>query len=365
MNFKSIYHLFGRHPETREHTGFLSWLAENGASSWHDNGFASDSPQIVVQSYDGSSIWGFLESRPEFDSFGEMVAPPEITMNAVFDQQEAQSKRSIIRAALATEGSDLRSVVAVRPQVDFTMEPAELTWEVELAQGEVVSSFSIDQDLKVQKSDERPVKVGAKHQRRPFIMADDLASNELHTLWAFRGQAEEWTAGPLSVREKARRIFNEVLRLYRYDDGIPLISEFTWRDTLVRDRNNYRGICDEFAVVQISYLRAIGIPARLKFLIWQDSAGQGVGHGCLEFREGNTWVHMDALWRAFDNSQVYRNSVGARNLTVMDADYPSDSRSDRPAWGKPDPRGDGLLNPYGDFVINPTYPGNSRQGYSF
>jgi hypothetical protein len=48
----------------------------------------------------------------------------------------------------------------------------------------------------------------------------------------------------------------------------------------------------------------------------------------------------------------------------MDADAPLDSRSTVPAWGIPDPTGDGKLNPYGDFVITPAYPGNQRPGYS-
>lgn len=72
---------------------------------------------------------------------------------------------------------------------------------------------------------------------------------------------------------------------------------------------------------------------------------------------------MDALWSAFDNPGRYRAS-GAQGLTVMDADFPADSRSTVPAWGVPDPTGDGKLYPYGDFVINPRYPGNQRPGYS-
>ena len=116
-------------------------------------------------------------------------------------------------------------------------------------------------------------------------------------------------------------------------------------------------------MIQISMLRAVGIPARLKFLIWQQG-GKPVGHACLEYRDGNAWWHMDALWNAFHNAQVYRNS-GGTNLTVMDADYPVDSRSTVPAWGIPDPTGDGKLHPYRDFVIYPSYPGNSRSGYSY
>jgi transglutaminase-like putative cysteine protease len=194
-------------------------------------------------------------------------------------------------------------------------------------------------------------------------MADDMADNEVHHLTMFRAEASGWIVGATSVQDKVRRVFDRVQQLYRYDATIQHIAEFTWADNLVRDINGRRGICDEWAVVEISYLRSIGIPARLKFLVWREN-GNDEAHAALEYSDGGTWRQLDALWNAFNDPGIYRRN-GATSVTVMDADDPLDSRSTTPAWGVPDPTGDGKLYPYGDFVLRPDYPGNARPGYSY
>ena len=185
----------------------------------------------------------------------------------------------------------------------------------------------------------------------------------MHHLAQFRADAQAAAGSATTVEAKARGIFNFVRNNYAYDGTLFCIDSFTWADTLTRDSNGHRGICDEWAAVEISMLRSLGIPARMKFLTWTQD-GQGVGHACVEYRDGNLWFHMDALWNAFHDPAIYRNSGGS-NITVMDADYPVDSRSDEPAWGKVDSRGDLKLHPYLDFVIIPSYPGERRAGYSY
>jgi len=269
-----------------------------------------------------------------------------------------------MRIVLSACSIDKSQVSSVSPEVQYENgQYLKFRWVIQIQKDEELLTLSVDDGklleiakVAISKKDERPT--------GPIVILNEwLATNEIHSPYLFKQQADSWTVGPLTIREKAFRIFSNVQRLYKYDSNITNISEFTWRDTLVRDTNGYRGICDEWAVVQISYLRSIGIESRLKFLIWTQN-GQGVGHACLEFNEGGRWVHMDALWSAFDNPGRYRAS-GAQGLTVMDADFPSDSRSTAPAWGIPDPTGDGKLYPYGDFVINPSYPGNRRPGYSY
>lgn len=166
-------------------------------------------------------------------------------------------------------------------------------------------------------------------------------------------------------KDRAFAIWLGVRQRMVYDGTITHISNFTWSDNLVITQNGWRGICDEWAVVQITLLRALGIPAVMKFLIWQPSGGgDPVGHACVEWSDNGVWRHMDALWDAFDNRARYRSS-GAQNVTIMDATYPLDSRYGGLAWGVLDVPGDQKFYPYGDYIINPAYPGNQRPGYSF
>lgn len=349
----NAYHLFARHPRLSEDQDFLAWLKSNGISTWYDTGYADADSRVVVTSADETSAWAALEESPTeravIESGGDRLIPPARLLASVpVDLLALPPKEAAIRAALSDAKADRSALACARPRVVFVDgKAAKVDWEIEL------------RDAGEGRHD-----TGTDRRRLAAPMADDLADNELHSTWQFRQEAEQWTQGPLTIVEKARRIGAMVARTYAYDSGIRHISEFTWRDTLVRDTNGRRGICDEYAVVQISYLRSIGIPARMKFLIWQDGAGKGVGHACVEFRDQTAWHHLDGLWNTFQNPARYRQS-GARNVTVMDADYPLDGRSDQPAWGVPDPRGDGRLYPYGDFIVSPAYPGNGRPGYSF
>ena len=79
-------------------------------------------------------------------------------------------------------------------------------------------------------------------------------------------------------------------------------------------------------------LRQAGIRARMKFLIWNDSSGNGVGHACVEFKDGGRWYHMDALWNAYKNLAIYRTS-GGTSVTVMDADYTPETVDQTPMLG--------------------------------
>ncbi len=362
----NVYHLFARHPELARNQGFLQWLKKYGSSYWYDTPPAEGDVKVVVVSMDETSLFAALEQLPDGEA-GEHSLLPETKLLAsgAADITVLPPREVVVRRGLVQYGFERRDIVSVRPGVEFDDgHPVVSGWEVQIA-AEGKRHFFAGRD-ELDKTGESDLPDLGVDQDDLLIPpgADDMADNELHTTWALRQEAQTWTQGPLTISEKARRIGEQVGRTYAYDGSISLIGEFTWRDTLTRDRNGRRGICDEYAVVQITYLRSIGIPARLKFMIWTDNAGQAVGHACLEFSDSGTWFHMDGLWNAFKDPGRYRGS-GARNLTVMDADYPTDSRSDQPAWGKPDVRGDGLLYPYGDFIISPAYPGNSRPGYSY
>jgi hypothetical protein len=192
---------------------------------------------------------------------------------------------------------------------------------------------------------------------------DYLSSNELHHLSTWRNVAQQMVGSATSPHDRAVAIFFGVKNRMQYDATIININEFVWSDNLVINWNNWRGICDEWAVVQITLLRSLGIPSALKLLTWQ-YGGVPQAHACLEWSDNGYWRHMDALWDAFDNRARYRES-GMMNVTVMDADYPLDSRYNGLAWGVQDFPNDEKLYPYGDFLTNPAYPGNQRLGYSY
>jgi transglutaminase-like putative cysteine protease len=114
-----------------------------------------------------------------------------------------------------------------------------------------------------------------------------------------------------------------------YVGDIPGIAEFTWSDLLTRDTNDRGGVCDEIAVVAVSYLRALGIKSRLKVLTWSEAGvAKPVQHEALEYEDDNgQWRHLDAGWRTFNDPTAYRLKGLAQNLLVMDATFPLDSRS--------------------------------------
>ncbi|MEM5433493.1 protein of unknown function (plasmid) [Cupriavidus taiwanensis] len=366
MNFSHIYHLFARYPVLANDRSFLDWLKIHGASSWRETEIdTNDQRDVIVISHDELTAYA---ARIKFklladDSSETCTADQSIISVREFDLLRSNSKHSLLRAAIQSNKINRCEITSISPYVNFDGDDyTDITWKIEFVRNGLKYILSIS-EAGAEEAAHGEVEVQAKSSEPIAIFNEWLATNEVHSPYLFKQQAEAWTSGPLTVREKAFRIFSNVQRLYRYDSTIRNITEFTLRDTLTRDANNYRGICDEWAVVQISYLRAIGIESRLKFLIWTQG-GRVVGHACLEFNNGGKWTHMDALWNAFDNAARYRSS-GAQQLTVMDADYPMDSRSNSPAWGVPDPRGDGKLNPYADFVISPPYPGNRRPGYSY
>lgn len=361
MNFASTVHLVGRYPELASNDAFVKWTSQHASEKWHEQQ-DGDFTTIVLQSKDGLSVFA-----AQVGARAEPEDEIEVKQTEVFNLLETGqlATPSLLNVTKSAKIVDPSKIHAIRPIVTFADGGgATLEWEVELSDDNENRTYRVLKDgtlRELPKSNYAPPEIDhSKKLIRP--MADDLASNELHNLSQMRADAHSAIGSATTVAEKARRVFNYVRKNYTYDGNITHISEFTWADILTRNTNNRRGICDEWAVVQISMLRSIGIPARIKFLIWQQG-GEGVGHACLEYRNGSTWYHMDALWNALHNKARYRNS-GATSVTVMDADSPRDSRSTTPAWGVPDPTGDRKLNPYGDFVINPSYPGNARAGYS-
>lgn len=373
FNFDSIIHLLGRHPQLARDKNFNEWLENHGASLWHETHADAEGLQtVIVQSQDRRFVFGAL-LQIDSSRVNDGIITERVLRNAQFNlisDTSALSDVTALRLLNAEHPLDSSHVQASRPVIDFTKEPATMSWEIETYEGGQVRRFLISHPSKVEKVNKvepkRPL-IARKVEKLSALAAlvdDSLEENELHHLTQYAATARSWAQGATTTADKAFRIWLNVRQKMVYDANITYIGEFTWADSLVIDQLGWRGICDEWAVVQITMLRALGIPAVMKFLIW-NSNGQAVGHACLEWLDGSNWRHMDSLWNAFDNRAVYRTNGGANSLTVMDGSYPRDSRSTVPAWGIPDPTGDLKLYPYGDYIINPGYPGNARPGYSY
>jgi hypothetical protein len=372
LEFDDNIQLFGHHPELARSNDFNAWLNKHGMSVWHETHPDEQSRQtVVVQSANRKAIYAaLLKIQISEEAIAENVA-----QRATFDlvsETTALPEVSALRGLRDRLHFDSTNILSVRPVIDFEAAPPTLGWEIDIDDAGTISRFRVSHDNEIHEMGKTPF---PKHegQKRPMIEEsgppmptdDPQAENELHHLAKYRSIAQSWTQGANTVAEKARRIWLNTQQKMAYDASIQYIDVFTWSDLLVIDQLGWRGICDEWAVVQVTMLRALGIPAVIKWLAWNKPDGSGVAHGCLEYLDGGTWRHMDALWHALDNRAVYRQNAGAKNVTVMDANYPLDSRSTAPAWGVPDPTGDLKLHPYLDFIINPTYPGNARPGYSY
>jgi hypothetical protein len=367
-DFASSVHLLGRYPELARSEGFLRWFRLNDGNVWHEThadeqGYLT----VIVQSSSRLLVFAALLRRNEPDQNGTIEH--EVVRTAEFDVSENLARSAAVGAVRRETGASTADVQAVRPVVNFSSSEPALSWEVELRHDEDIQTFVVRTDSNVEKKEVRTAKKAqARKPLRPMIdlippMSDWLSENECHHLSQWRPTAQQWAQGGSAAADRAFRIWLRTRQTMAYDLNITHISEFTWSDTLTINRNGWRGICDEWAVIQVTMLRAVGIPAVLKFLIWQQG-GQGVGHACLEWSDNGVWRHMDALWNAFDNRAIYRQN-GAQNVTVMDADFPLDSRYNGSAWGVPDVPGDQMFYPYGDFIISPSYPGSPRPGYSY
>lgn len=365
MQFDSPIHLIGRHPELATNELFLKWVAIYGVSNWYERHTSEDGHiSLSVRSANGRFLFAafvLLDPNPDGQTTPTNVVSETVTLD-LFARRPLEDEA--IAESLKHAGIEKSSVQAVRPIVGIGSKTPSLAWEVELIVGGNIFTYVVHEGGTEQTGERPCVKQTRVASKRPQIMitsGDELEENELHHLNKYRALAVQWTRGANTARDKAFRIWMNTRAKMVYDSGVTNISDFIWSDELIIDQLGWRGICDEWAVIQATMLRAVGIPAVVKFLLWPPN----VGHACVEWHDGSTWRHLDALWSAFDLKSVYRDR-GARDVTVMDASFPRDNRSTGPVFGGvPDPTGDLKLYYWGDYIISPNYPGQPRPGYSY
>ncbi len=133
----------------------------------------------------------------------------------------------------------------------------------------------------------------------------------------------------------------------------------------VRDYYDRTGVCDELAMVLVSFLRAREIPARMVVLRYYPPLTAAVqseaSHAIVEYQdEDGLWYHADPSFTLFEQPEYYRISMEWRNIRWTTWGEPNDDRyigtgTTDASW---------LLTPWYDFTVYPSINGEVRDGYS-
>jgi transglutaminase-like putative cysteine protease len=173
-------------------------------------------------------------------------------------------------------------------------------------------------------------------------------------------KARELTDHLADLNEKVEHLCDAVFEQIPWKNR-DLDDIFTDSDQLVLAREF--GICDEKAVVLVSYLRAIDIPARMKILRWT-RAKKEWAHAVVECLVNGNIVYLDPTFGKINEPAFYRTAVVdgelPTNLRVVDVDSPDDSRSIAPVNGAVDDSDstDGRLSTWDDFCYTPNVDGD-------
>ena len=374
--FGHHYHLLGRYPEVAESDMFIDWEANHHPERWHETRPNEKGElDVVVQSDDGTSVYSAKLQRMVRKDANEQELVHQLIREHVFSPADMVTSPNLLLTSIMTKESEQEpEIVAIRPMVDLAVESPTFKWEIETYEHHLIKTYTFDDSadsLQYKIIERLPHLSGEDKENGAFRREpnDWLASDECHHLARWRSTAKEMIRDKSTAEDKAKEIFYAVREKMSYDGTIKHISNFTHSDNLVMSKYGWKGICDELAVAQITLLRAVGIPATLKFMSGRFPRNGGESyersaHAFLEWYDGKRWRHMDALWDAFDNRERYRER-GVKSVKLMDASYPRDRRSTAPAWGAEDVTGDGKFHPYRDFVLSPRYPGERRPDYSY
>lgn len=101
--------------------------------------------------------------------------------------------------------------------------------------------------------------------------------------------------------------------------------------------NGYKGLCDEYSVLNSDFARALGVPARTIACELEEAGQPTIAHQFNEIWDGSAWIHSDGTG-AYDNPQVYSNDNKIVNNTYL-MYHSDDSLSNADG-----PDGDGILH---------------------
>ncbi|MGN6186971.1 MAG: transglutaminase-like domain-containing protein [Thermoanaerobaculia bacterium] len=348
----------GAHREVFSYQPFLQWDQPAQFQRWGESSAGDGDFRIVYAQKAGpitsSEIFAMRVTQPEE---GEAT----VLDHRLFSQADVLNSYNAAKASLFNVmGFTGEGIGVATPVPGMSGATITLRWRLS-TRGVESRTFLVDPNGPLL---EVPTVV-PPHTCTPGI-EDAESTNDLHhphdaAVTAF---ADVTATG---THEIVYRLFRRVFKRIDYD-MTNNNDVFTDSDNLILRRRS--GMCDEKAVVLISALRANGIPARLKMVLWTRK-GVTQAHACVEYfhKQQNQWFHVDPTWGVVQNPSVYRNIVidgeHVTNVRVVDADWPDDARSTSVIIpGVVDITGDGRLDPWGDFCYFPSKLGEERPGYS-
>lgn len=348
--------LVGAHPEVFDYVPFAQWDQTHHLERWGESA-AGDVDHRVVYTQEAGPI-------KSSEIFAMRVTQPEdgdarVLNHRVFSPAQVSKSYTAAKSALRTaKGIADEDIVAATPVPVVSADESTLHWRLRTRSTEA-KMYIVDPAGAVHGVTEAIDSV-QPHACMPGS-EDARSMNDLHhphdaTVAVFA------TVNADGPRDIAYRLLRRVFKKIDYDmtDNIDV---FTDSDTRILNRGS--GMCDEKAVALVSALRANGIPARLKIIVWYRK-GVEQAHACVEYLDENEWIHLDPTWSVVGAPSVYRNTridgEFVQKVRVIDIDWPDDARSTTLIN---DITGDGRLNPWEDFCYSPSKKGDEeRPGYS-
>jgi transglutaminase-like putative cysteine protease len=364
IRFSARVALEGRHPEVLDRAEYRKWLAFNPVEGWRETPCVDERQQIVVTGRDEDHVLmiEIVDCQRAMRGTVRWIVPTIVT---------GQDTKAVALQAFREQHVPFAGSAELYAQPDVTFDAAgipTLHWQViaddgsqrirvDFQRGVPISTRTFD----LPKQFRPPL---ARTERVAPLDAEDLAENGLHHPGAFLIEARQVDDPKKSILERARLINDLVRSKYQYNSSVPHVRDFILSDLITRDKNAREGVCGEFAVVEVSYLRALGIAAHLVFLSWQEHGL--VSHAAVEFQdEHGIWHAMDAL-SAFDEPWAYARRYGVGDVLATLPSHPDDSRSSTSVNTTPDVLDDGMFNYNvgGDFLLEPGLEGGTRPVYS-
>jgi len=344
--------LVARHPEVVADKDLKQWTKDEIFGTWWERSIVDDEGNTVevsvhVESLDGKSLFAsqvdVRKKRPR------ILKKRKIRL----DLLPVTSSKARTAVEEAYPEAPITSIVPVVPwDVDTVL------WQVQLRDfaGPILRVDQTGSISEFPALAARSLLLGAT-DCDPEV--DALADNELHHAASMQAKVDDWLRNvPVEkTRKRAQIIYERISNLIDYNATYSeVVSAFTVSDTIILQSQDpqtkkYQGICDEFAVLAITALRAAKIPARLK-LIKGDLGTARFAHAAVEFyvQSSGTWVAMDPAKKRFDKPASYRKVDKVTKVVVVDATCPYDAASQQAYEGLPDTDDDdGVLHPYRDF----------------
>lgn len=352
--------LYGAHPEVVNYGPFKTWDDSHELARWGSLPADEDGTQVVYVQDEGpitnSEIFFVVIEQPA-------GGPPIVIHHDIFPKEEVANSYIAAETSFRAEGFTKEQLAGATP-IPGPGPEKKLTWRIR-SKGSDSKTYVFDPDG-VAIDMTRPQVLPEADECTPGI-EDAESTNELHHPKDPLVVKFGTVSNVSGVHQIAYRLCRRVFKKIGYDmtDNIDVYID---SDSLILPRCS--GMCDEKAVALVSVLRANGIPARMKILIWTRT-GSDKAHETVEYyhKGENRWCHIDPTWNQVDNPSIYRNTFvdgeKPKNIRVVDVDWPDDTRSTSDINANvPDKSGDLRLNQWGDFCYFPSVAGEERAGYS-